>query len=318
MNNAKLEQINVGGVTFQYINYNDDEKHSSVAGLIAPITPESRKQILNVGGFWRDMLEPLRNDESIHRIVILSATEKGMKRIIGFFFDNNQPPFEVTWTKEPNVVQYYEKHLKDRDIPYENINTLSFLQAIEQDKEHNEKYFYLLDHYYNPVRPDDTGLHVGDDMIRYGQNITIKNLQSVVQQYDNLKNGVLGKLKVDTLKLKIHENGPHLFGTIADGTSYREDGRVVTNIEDYYYTHEDGNYKSFEEFLKHHEIETIHYCAYQANERINRRPHKKDDIIAECNREIDAELRENNEPYNQMIGLNLLLVCIKENLVSIN
>lgn len=313
---SKLSEINVHGVNYQYIDYGDDnEVSTSVDGLIIPVDSDVRDKLLNVGGFYRDLLTPLSEDESINRIAVLSVTERGMSQLVGFFFDNDKEDMKISWTKEPKIVKYYENHIKEKDVAYENINTLEFLQSL--NKNENQKYFKVLDRYYNPISVDDTGLHLNDKVIGYGETVIIKDFQKMIDKHSNLKGSNLDTLSVDKIELNIYDGGPRLMGTIGSGKLYNKEGRLITRIEDYYYSYVDEKERDYEKFLNEYKLDLLHGFALRANERIKVCPEQKEEIVKDYMSQYEKELEEDNGPATQMIGLNLLLSCIEEGLVEI-
>lgn len=313
---AKLSEINVHGVNYQYIDYGDDnEVSTSVDGLIIPVDSDVRDKLLNVGGFYRDLLTPLSEDETIKRIVVLSVTERGMSQLVGFFFDNGEKDMKVSWTKEPKIVKHYENHIKEKDVTYENINTLEFLQSLSGDK--TQKYFKILDRYYNPISVDDTGLHVNGKVVKYGQTIIINNFKKMIDKHSNLKGSNLDTLSVDKIELNIYDGGPRFMETIGSGKLYNKEGKLITRIEDYYYSYVNKKERDYEKFLNEYRLDLLHDFALRANERIKVYPEQKEEIVNGYMSQYEKELEEDNEPATQMIGLNLLLSCIEENLVEI-
>lgn len=316
--NSKLKQTEVRGLTYQYIDYgSDSEIKSSVEGLIIPINSEVRESLLDVGGFYRDLLTPLSEDESVNRIVILSATEKSMSQMVGFFFDNGEEDLKVSWTKEPRIVSYYEGHVEKKNISYENINTLEFLQQEDAKEVTNEKYFSILDDYYNPVSADDTGIHIDGKAVQYGETVTINNFKKMLDKFESLKESNLGKLNVDKIVLPIYESGPRFMGTIGSGEIYNEEGRVITNIESYYYSYVSDSEEDYDRFLEEYKIGMLHEFALRINRRLRSRPNEKERIMKQYMEEYERELKENDEPVSEMIGLSILLECINEGLVTV-
>lgn len=315
---AELNEINVRGVTYQYIDYGkENDVKTSVDGLVIPINYETREKLLDVGGFYRDLLTPLSEDETVSKIVVLSVTERGMSQLIGFFFDNGEDDMKTSWTKEPNIVKHYENHIKRKGITYENINTLKFLKAEGEKENTNEKYFIILDNYYNPISADDTGINIDGKVVQYGETLIIKDFQRMIDKHSNLKDSNLDKLKVDKIELDVYEDGPGFMGTIGDGKLYNQEGRVITSIEDYYYSFVDDDKEGYEAFLKEYQLDLLHTFASRANERINVHPEQKESIVNEYINQYEREMKEDNEPASQMIGLNLLLSCIEEGSVEI-
>lgn len=302
--------------TYNYIQYPEgDEKISSVVGFIIPINEESRKKILNTGGFYRDLITTLFEDENrkIKRIVILSATLTGMITLTGFFFDDGSKNMKVSWTKEPNIGPFYSKNLKEKGVDFEIVNTLEFL-ANETDT--TKKFFSILEkNFYNPVSVDDTGIEVNGENVEYGKTLIINDVQKIVQKFPQLKDEVLGKLNIDKIELKVNENGPGFMGTIGSGKLINKNGEVITVIYDYYVSYvEEG--QTFEDFQNEHIMESLENTAYKINLNITKRPNKKQTIIEDYLKTYDRECQEESEPVSEIIGLNFLLACIEENLVK--
>lgn len=310
-------QTSVQGKTYNYIQYAEgDEKISSVVGFIVPIDSNSKKKLLNTGGFYRDLTIPLFKDEQgkIKRIVILSVTGVGMKTLTGFFFDDETNDMEVNWTTEPKIGPFYSRNIKDKGVDFETINTLEFL-ANETDT--SKKFFEILtSNYYNPISIEDTGVKVNGEIVKYGQTVMINDVQTIVQKIEHLKDGNLGKLNVDKIELTLYKDGLKLMGTIGDGKLINKDGKVITVIEDNYASYANEG-QSFEEFINEYNFELIENTAYSINEGIKRRPHRKESIMEDYISIYEKHLKESSEPMSEMIGLNFLLACIKENLVTL-
>ena len=318
---AQLVKKELNGKIYNYINYGDVPANellpsTSVDGLIVQINDESRNKLNTVGGFYRELLTPLIEDEnmSITRLVILSVTSVGMSQMVGYFFDDGSDDMKISWTKEPKIATYYEKHLKDKKVSYLNINTLDFLDE-QENKE--SKFFNILNYYYNPISADDTGIQVNGQIVKYGETVIINDVQKMVEKHSNLKKSNLDLLNVNKIELQIYKDGPKLMGTIGDGLLFKEDGSLVSSIEDYYYSYEYDDEKEFDLFLKEHCLEYLHEFAIEANEEINKNPDNKETIIDKTIKKYELERKEDNEPVRQMIGLNFLLSCIKEDLVEI-
>lgn len=309
---AKLKEANVNGTTYQYINYSEDnEIKTSVDGLIIPVG-SNRDKLLNVGGFYRDLLTPLSEDDTVKRIVVLSVTERGMSQLTGFFFDNGKADMKVSWTKEPKIAKYYENHIKEKSIEYENINSLEFLQESSGD----EKYLSILRNYYNPISADDTGINIDGEVVQYGETLIINDFQKMIDKHSSLKGSNLDTLNIDKIELDVYEDGPRLMGTIGSGKLYNKEGRLITNIEDYYYSYVDEKEVSYEEFLNEYKMDLLHELALKINKKIKACPEQKENIMNGYMTQYEKELEEDNQPATQMIGLNLLLSCIEEGLVK--
>lgn len=314
---AKLMQKVVQEKTYNYIQYPEgDERISSVVGFIIPINIDAREKMMNTGGFYRDLTSPLFKDENqkIKRVVILSVTIKGMISLTGFFFDDGSKDMQVSWTKEPKIGTFYTNRIiKGKGIEFETINTLEFLS---NETDTTKKFFAILDkNYYNPNSPNDTGIAINGENVEYGSTLIINDVQTFIEKFPSLKEGNLYKLNVDKFELKINENGPGLMGTIGSGMLIKKDGSVITVIEDYYSRYaEEG--QSFEDFKNEHIMEDLENTAYEINDYITKRPHKKSEIMKEYLFKYDRERKEEAEPVSEMIGLNFLLACIEENLVK--
>ena len=310
---AQLKETVVNGTTFQYIDYGDGR--SSVDGLIIPINKEVRERLLDVGGFYRDLLTPLQKDESVIRIVILSVTERAMRQLIGFYFDNGKDDMEISWTHEPNIVKHFESYVERKDVPYEKVNTLNFL--LKKDTT-NEKYFSILNNYYNPISYNDTGIHIGERIVQYGETITINNVQKVIGKFESLNESSLRKLNVDKIILKVNEKGPGMMNTIGSGELYTAEGKVITSIEEYCSSYCEDVEE--EEFLATHNIDRLYDFAMRINKKLNRKKDRtqeeKEAIINEYLIEYEKEVDEDNSPVKELIGLNLLLEFIKEGLAE--
>lgn len=309
----KLLSETINDKSYAYINYGIESKSTtSVDGLIVPINSEIKKQLITVTGFYRDLLEPLLKDEnnSINQIVILSVTTTGMAKLTGFFFDNGNDEMELSLTKEPNIVRYFEKYIQGKNVPCQSINSLRFLKTQTNPR----NFSTLLKYYYNPKSVDDIGFEIDGQPLHYGQTVFINNVQSLIEKYDNLKQGKLGLLNVNKIELNIYPDGPKIMSSIGEGLLYDQNDEIVSSLKYYCIEEIEGD---FEEFSNQCEMESIHICALQANEEINKRPHKKDSIIQECVQRIERELKENKEPYYETIGIGFLLASIKENLVTL-
>ena len=123
-------------------------------------------------------------------------------------------------------------------------------------------------------------------------------------------------MKIKKIELPIYETGPKIMGTIGSGFLLKEDGSPVTSIEEYYYSNEQDK-KDYEVFLKEYYLDSIHFLAINANEKINRKPGKKEEIISEAIEAYNLEKEEDSKPVKEMIGINFLLSCIEEGLVEV-
>lgn len=317
---AKLIKKNLNGKTYNYIDYGNESSNefrpsTSVDGWIVEITNESREKLTTVGGFYRELLTPLIEDEnmSITQLIILSVTSTSMSQLVGYFFDDGSQDMQVSWTKEPKIATYYEKLLKDRNISYLKVNTLDFLS---NQKNKESKYFEILDLYYNPISADDTGIHMNGQIIQYGQTVIINDIPKMIEKHEHLKESNLNLMDISKIELKIYRDGPKLMGTIGEGLLFRKDGSVISSIEDYYYSYAHGE-SELEEFLEEYYLDSLHEYAIEANKKINKNPEDKEKIINETIKDYELEKEEDNNPLQEMIGFNFLLSCIEENLVEI-
>lgn len=313
---ASVQTITINDTDYQYIDYPSDVQRSSVAGLIIPITSDVREKLLDVGGFYRDMLAPLRKDDTIKRIIILSVTEKGMEKITGFHFDNgNDEALQTSWTKEPNIAHYYAKHVDKKNISFEPINSLVFIK-----ENPHEKFTNMLDHYYSPTRVDDTGIYIGDTMLHYGETVTIQPIEKLIKRYPHLEKSTFGQLSIDKCNLTINEKGPSLMGSIGSGPIYTKDGRIVSSLEDYYYRYikkEDDNvFDTFESFKTAEEIDIIHGHAQRANRTLSQGHRNPENVMQKCFDDIERDWVDVNNPSTEIIGLGLLLGAIEQGVVT--
>lgn len=309
MTNSTIETIEVAGKEYKYLQYPDNK--SSVNGLVITITPEVRENMLGVGGFYRDILEPLSKDDSIEEVVILTVTERGMKHLTGFFFPNGEK-IKTSWVGEYNIAKHYADHLDKKNVPFEIINSLEYLKNNPK-----EEYLQILTDYEEPKTEDDTGIHLDGEVIPYGETVVIKDVQKMVEKYPNLAEGVMGKLNVDNIQLKINENGLGLFNIIGSGTLYQKDGTVITVEEGYFHTYyEKEENETFEEYEKQADIERIHYHAEKANQRLTRGYFSKERIMVECIEGIEKDRKEIQEPVGELIEISYLLAAIEMGLVT--
>lgn len=313
---SKLLNAIVHGEIYNYINYETEDKskpQTSVDGLIIKVTSENKEQLISATGFYRDLIKPLIEDEnnSINQIVILSVTTKGMAKLTGFFFDNGEDKMELSLTREPNIVKYYQSYIADKNVQSENINTLEFLA---NEINPNKNFFNILKYYYSPTSVEDIGFEIDGIPLKYGQTVIINNVQSLVNKHENLKGGKLDILDVDKIELKIYEDGPKLMSSIGKGLLYDQNGDIITSLKYYCIEEIEGDYAEFE---KQCQLKDLHIFALRANEDINKRPHKKESIIADCIQRYEREMEENSKPHYETIGVGFLLESINENLVTI-
>lgn len=305
-----LEQVEIRGTVYNYIK---SEEVGTATGIIIAVNEKVRDKLLEFTGFIRDMFNPLFKDETIEKIVILSSTIKGMIKKAGVFFINSNGEMKKTLTNENSFVNYLKKQLKEKKIPYETINSLKFLKSESIKNNPNEEYFKILNNYYNPQSVNDTGFYVEGKMIEYGSTVLIKNLKSLVTQYDSLKDGTFNVPHSDQVILKINNNGVLSMGFIGEGTIRTNLGVNVTELEKWYKTDFEGPH---EETLEKCKISLLHEYALIINESLN-----NGESLEEASKMYlkmyEDDLVEYSNPLNVLIPVNLLLVSIQNGDVEI-
>lgn len=304
-----LEQVEIRGTVYNYIK---DERVCTATGLIIPIDKEARDKLLEFTGFVRDMLGPLFKDETIKKVVALSSTTKGMLKKTGFFFINSNGETEITLTNESEFVDYLGKRLEEKGIPCELVNTLEFLKSESEKDVPNEEYFKILNNYYNPQSVDDTGIYIDGEMVEYGATVRIKNLKGLVAQYKNLKEGTYGVPYAGQVIFTINEDGVHSMNLIGKGIVQTEEGKNLTQLEEWYRTDFEG---SHEKTIEQCKVSLLNEYAFKINDLLKS---KNASNIESVNKKIyrhlkqyEEELIEYAEPLDVLVNMSILETSIK-------
>lgn len=302
--NKELFSVNIEGEVYNYIQ---DQNESSVDGFIVKIKDNQKELVNESTGFYRQLLTKAMETENLREIIVLTVTSKGMVPLTGIFSTDGDK-IDFILTKEPNIGQYIANYLGDKGIQSEKINSLQFIKE-NKDTPYSE----LLKFYYNPKSVDDTGFELNGSPIKYGEIVLIDNVQSLIQQHENLQGGKLDKLNVNQIKLTLYKDGPKLSASIGAGLLIDENGETVSSLKYYCIDEIEGDYETFKQQC---ELEDLYIFALDANKQIDQRPHKKESIIADCVRLVENEMKENNEPYKENIGVGFLMEALKNNLVT--
>lgn len=314
---GEIKTVEVQGKELQYIDFKDKTHKSpntSVDGLVVKINKETKDKMLDTGGLYRDLLTPLTQHESIDKVIILTVTTKGMICLTGYYFESQNVIVDCTLAKEPSLAFHYKFHLDQKEVPYENINSLEFMKVS------NNNYSYLLDNYYSPTCVNDSGIVMNGEIIPYGSNLVIENFGKLVEKFPKLKESPIGKLNADKLILKMH-NSPRIAGIVGLAEVVTKEGHKVSDLESYYvnYHHssrEEENKDNFEDFKEMIIIDHIHSEALSANKQIDRRPKMKEEFIQKAVKNHEQFVNENNDPVKEYVQLDVLLEAIKLNLVK--
>lgn len=307
-----LKTITINNKDYTYIHTidKDGKEDTTVAGVIITIQPDTVEKLNHVKGFFGNLLEPLlkNTDKDIEKVLILGLTRKGMEQFTGIYFYNSENIIYQSLTNEPSIVSYLSDQLTEKDVSYEEINSLEYL------RDHpNEKINHLLDKYYSPRRIDDTGLYIDNEMVYYGDELEVKNIPKMVKDLE-LEHTSIHKIQPSRLLIKISDKGPRMMGSIGR-IEFEKNGKPLTDNEGYFYSGMfDTGETDYEKFVEKEKMDLIHATAIRINKALSIRTKEKHARTIEYySRDLTDSMMETKDPFVEVLLIRVLNAMLEGN-----
>lgn len=170
------------------------------------------------------------------------------------------------------------------------------------------------------VNQNDTGLYIGDSMIKYNDTLEITDIPKAIKIYKP-EQSPLAKTKIDKIIVKLDKHGID-FNPICKFyyVTNEKDNHLLIRIEAMYAELDDKQktkYKSVKDYERAYMLDKIHQCAIILNETLDSFTSIiKEEVIHHYDPVLEEEIETHSEPYIDFIPVKILSAYLDKGLVQ--